>query len=112
MVPYPGWGVLMGRPKTAQPWGICDRTGFRYPLADLVYEVNNGTRTGLRVGRDIADPDHPQNFIRNVKTDDPKPLRDIRPDRYTDRGLFGFNPVGNPATLLVMRVGSVTVETA
>ena len=43
-------------------FGFCDRTGFRYPLEKLVYEVQNGVRTGLRVGYDVVDPDQPQNF--------------------------------------------------
>lgn len=43
-------------------FGFCDRTGFRYPLKDLVFEVRNGVKTGLRVGRDVVDPDQPQNF--------------------------------------------------
>ena len=43
-------------------FGFCDRTGFRYPLKDLVFEVRNGVKTGLRVGRDVVAPDHPQNF--------------------------------------------------
>lgn len=91
-------------------WGICDRTGFRYDLSDLVYEYVNGKRTGLRVGRDVADPDHPQNFLGRVQTDDPKPLIDPRPDPRNDIGLFGFNPVGNPGTVLTSHIGNVTVE--
>lgn len=100
----------MARASGKHAWGICDRTGFRYPLADLVYEYQNGVRTGIRVGRDIADPDHPQNFIGRVRTDDAQTLRDPRPDQLTDRGLFGWDPVGNPGTLLVSRVGRVSVE--
>jgi hypothetical protein len=91
-------------------FGFCDRTGFRYPLEDLVYEFQNGQRTGLRVGRDVADPDHPQNFLGRVTTDDPKPLNDPRPDALTDRGLFGWNPVGNPGNVIVSNVGFATVE--
>ena len=91
-------------------WGICDRTGFRYDLKDLVYEYQNGKRTGLRIGRDVADPDHPQNFIGEVITDDPKPLHDPRPDPLNDRGLYGFDPVGNDAEYLTTSVGNVTVE--
>ena len=50
-------------------YGFCDRTGFRYPLNELVDEFRNGVKTGLRVGRDVADGDHPQNFLgrSNVK---------------------------------------------
>ena len=71
----------MGRATGKYAFGICDRTGFRYPINELVYEFNNGKRTGLRVGRDVADRDHPQNFVGRIKTDDPQSLRDARPDR-------------------------------
>ena len=71
----------MTRAAGKYAFGICDRTGFRYPVKDLVHEFNNGKRTGLRVGRDVADQDHPQNFIGRVKTDDPQSLLDARPDR-------------------------------
>ena len=71
----------MTRAAGKYAFGICDRTGFRYPVKDLVHEFNNGKRTGLRVGRDVADQDHPQNFVGRVKSDDPQSLRDARPDR-------------------------------
>jgi hypothetical protein len=62
-------------------YGICDKTGFRYKLNELVFEVRNGIKTGLRVGRDVADPDHPQNHLGRVRTNDPQSIRDARPDR-------------------------------
>ena len=31
-------------------FGYCDKTGFRYPLADLVPEFNNGVKTGFLGG--------------------------------------------------------------
>ena len=62
-------------------YGICDRTGFRYPIKQLVFEVENGVRTGLRVGYDVADKDHPQNFLGRLKIDDTQSLLDARPDR-------------------------------
>lgn len=96
--------------RHSRAWGICDRTGFRYPLKDLVYEYENGQKTGRRVGRDVADADHPQNFVGRVRTDDPKPLHDPRPDPRSDVGLYGFNPVGNPGTLLTTSVGFAKVE--
>ena len=71
----------MTRATGKHAFGICDRTGFRYPIKDLVHEFNNGKRTGLRVGRDVADQDHPQNFVGRIKSDDPQSLRDSRPDR-------------------------------
>ena len=72
-------------------YGICDRSGFRYKLEDLVYEVQHGERTGLRVGYDIGDPDQ-------------------RPDTNPGRGLWGWNPVWNPAQYMVGSVGTLTVN--
>ena len=100
----------MGYTKGKHAWGICDMTGFRYPLSELVYEVNNGVRTGRRVGRDVSDPDHPQNFIGRVRTADNYSLYDPRPDPRDDIGLFGWTPVGNPANHLVAAVGKVRVN--
>ena len=71
----------MGKAVGKHAFGICDRTGFRYPVKELVFEFSNGKRTGLRVGKDVADKDHPQNFVGRVKTDDPQSIKDARPDR-------------------------------
>jgi len=92
-------------------FGFCDRTGFRYPLSDLVWEVRDGKQTGMRIGRDVVDPDHPQNFLGRVRVVDPQSLKDPRPDTSLDesRGLFGWNPVGDPVTSMVAAVGVVTV---
>ena len=81
-------------------FGFCDRTGFRYPLKDLVFEVRNGVKTGLRVGRDVVDPDQPQNFLGRIRIFDPQSLRDPRPDRSLEasRSFFGWNPVGDGGT--------------
>lgn len=90
--------------------GICDRTGFRYPLSELVWETKNGKRTGMRVGRDVADADHPQNFLGRLRIVDPKSLRDPRPENFKpSRGLFGWRPVGHPEVHLTGAVGTVTV---
>jgi hypothetical protein len=62
-------------------YGICDKTGFRYPLSKLVFEYRNGSKTGLRVGVDVIDPDHPQNFVGRIKFDDPQSVQDARVDR-------------------------------
>lgn len=77
-------------------YGFCDRTGFRYPLKDLVEEYVRGVPTGRRVGRDMVDPDHPQNWVGEAEVDDPKPLNDPRPDTSLreSRRMFSFNPVG------------------
>lgn len=89
-------------------FGFCDRTGFRYPLKDLVYEVENGVPNGLRVGRDVFDKDHPQNHLDQVDPADPQSLEDPRPDTFID-GLFGWNPVGNPGNVLQIETGRVGV---
>ena len=92
-------------------FGFCDRTGFRYPLNDLVDEYKNGVKTGLKIGRDVADGDHPQNFLGRVRIFDPQSLSGARPDRslVESRSLFGFDPVWNPAQHLTASVGRVTI---
>lgn len=74
-------------------YGICDKTGFRYKLNELVNEVKNGVRTGLRVGKDVVDPDHPQNFLGRLRISDPQSVRDARPDRTEPEAIamLGFN---------------------
>lgn len=79
-------------------YGFCDRTGFRYNLNDLVDEVKNGVRTGLKVGRDVADQDHPQNFLGRLRIHDPQSLRDPRPERKIESVTVTF-PVFNSATV-------------
>jgi hypothetical protein len=98
--------------RASKAFGFCDRTGFRYPLKDLVYEVRDGQQTGFRVGRDVVDPDHPQNFVGRLKVNDPQSLFDPRPDTSQDaaNALWGWNPVGNPAQSMVGSVGVVTVN--
>lgn len=94
-------------------FGYCDKTGFRYPLKDLVWEYKDGHRTGFRVGKDVVDPDHPQNFLGRVRVVDPQSLRNPRPDTSIDesRALFGWRPVGHPLLHLQGSVGTVTVDT-
>ena len=93
-------------------YGFCDRTGFRYPLNELVDEFKNGVRTGLRVGRDVSDGDHPQNFLGRMRIFDPQSLAHARPDRSLEesRQLFGFSPVWNPAQFMIASVGRVSVS--
>jgi hypothetical protein len=90
-------------------WGICDRTGMRYRLSDLVPEYRNGQRTGLRIGKDVVDPDHPQNFIGKVRIKDPQALRDPRPDtgEVFARGFFSWSPIGNPNVYVRCQIGTV-----
>ena len=103
----------MAYARGSKAFGFCDRTGFRYPLRDLVYEYQNGTRTGFRVGRDVADPDQPQNFLGKVKINDPQSLYDPRPDtaQAEANALWGWNPIWNPAQYIQSAVGTVTVTT-
>lgn len=93
-------------------FGHCDKTGFRYPLKDLVWEYKDGKRTGMRVGKDVVDPDHPQNFLGRVRVVDPQSLLNPRPDTslLDSRAFFGWNPVGNPLVHMVGSVGTVTVS--
>lgn len=93
-------------------FGYCDKTGFRYPLSDLVPEFNNGVRTGFLVGRDVVDPDQPQNFLGRLKIFDPQSLRNPRPDTSLEesRGLFGFNPVWNDLQFMQAEVGTVAIN--
>ena len=53
-------------------------------------------RQDFLLGRDVVDPDQPQNFLGRLKINDPQSLRDPRPDRalLESRALYGFNPVG------------------
>lgn len=99
----------MSYAKGKYAFGFSDRSGFRYPINELVDEVRNGSKTGVMVGRDEFDPDHPQNFLGRVKVDDPQALKLTRPDT-TIESLFGFDPVGNPAQYMVGLIGRVTVD--
>lgn len=79
-------------------YGFCDRTGFRYKLSDLKPEYVAGVKTGLMVGKDVWDSDHPQNFLGKMGDyTDPQALENPRPDTAQDesRKLSAFNPVGN-----------------
>ena len=103
----------MGRATGKYAFGICDRTGFRYPINELVYEFNNGKRTGLRVGKDVADRDHPQNFVGRIKTDDPQSLKDARPDRteplLLQVGVARFDDFDAKIDPLFAKVGTVSI---
>ena len=98
--------------RSKYAFGFCDRTGFRYPLNELVDEFKNGVKTGLRVGRDVADGDHPQNFLGRVRIFDPQSLALARPVRSLEesRLVFGFSPVWNPAQFMTGSVGRVVVS--
>ena len=103
----------MSYAKAKYAFGFCDKTGFKYPLKDLVPEYNNGVKTGFLVGRDVVDPDQPQNFLGRLKINDPQSLRNPRPDTslVESRALYGFDPVGNAAVFMTASVGRVSVTT-
>ncbi len=90
--------------KGKYAFGYCDKTGFRYDLKDLVDEVNNGTKTGFRVGKDVVDPDHPQNFLGRIRIFDPQSLLNPRPERFTESVTITF-PTFDVATLTRINVG-------
>jgi len=103
--------------RARKAFGFCDKTGFRYPLKDLVYEIKDGVKTGFRVGRDVVDPDHPQNFLGRVRINDPQALRDPRPDRFVEPVIFSYPALDGetletygPPNALVTSAGQVTVQ--
>ena len=106
----------MAYAKGKYAFGICDRTGFRYPIEDLVYEFTNGKRNGLRVGRDVVDPDHPQNYVGQIKSDDPQCIIDARPDQTEPLelsvGVAQFDDFDLKISPIFGLVGIVTVTTS
>ena len=95
-------------------YGYCDRTGFRYPLKDLVRQFENLRPNGLLVGKDMVDIDHEQLQIGRVKSDDPQTLKDPRPDKELaeSRALFAWNPVGGGVTVFGSRTLGLDVTAA
>jgi hypothetical protein len=78
--------------KGKHAYGICDRTGFRYPLKDLRNQIKDKKRTGLLVGKDVLDKDQPQLQLGRLRLNDPQALPQT--DLEASRGLSGFNPIG------------------
>lgn len=105
----------MAYAKGKKAYGFCDRTGFRYKLTDLVDEVRNGVKTGFRVGRDVADGDHPQNHLGRLRIADSMGLRNPRPENKREDTTITFpifdlttlQFISNPFT--VVRLGEVSV---
>ena len=91
--------------KHKKAYGFCDRTGFRYPLKDLVPQFENRRPTGLLVGRNMVDEDHPQLQLGSVDASDRQSLDDPRPDRELpeSQALWAWNPVGGGVTALGSR---------
>lgn len=91
-------------------FGFCDRCGFRADLKKLVYQVVNQKPTGLKVCQVCNDKDQPQLQLGRFPINDPVALYQPRPDISKGYGLFGWNPVGNPATFMTGNVGSVYIQ--
>ena len=94
--------------------GICDRSGFQYPLKDLVPQYINGKPSGLMVGKDMVDIDHEQLRIGEVDANDKQSLDNPRPDQNVaaSRALSSWKPVGANMPPMVGAVGRVTVTTS
>lgn len=76
------------------PIGVCDRCGFTVKHNELRHEFVNRRQTNLLVCGACYDEDHPQLYgMQDLKIDDPRPIRDARPDNYNP-GLWGWNPLG------------------
>jgi hypothetical protein len=100
----------VGKTSGKHAFGFCDRTGFRYPLDQLVEEYENGVPTGLLVGYDMVDPDHPQLHLDDLgDISDDMSLPNPRPDLtiLESRRMFSFNPVGMGNMLMKVSVGKV-----
>ena len=59
--------------KRPVPQGICDASGFKFPLSELVRQWD-----GALVHRRFVDKRNPQDFVRGVKDD--MGLRNPRPE--------------------------------
>lgn len=103
-------------------YGFCDRCGFRYPLKKLRNEIQDRVPTNLYVCPTCYDEDQPQQWIGDIKVDDPRPLRNPRPDPALaeSRRLFSWDPVGGGVYAFgnetlglkaTSAVGQVTVNT-
>lgn len=113
--------VFMSAGKKA--YGFSDRSGFRYPLNELVDQFENKRPTGMKVGMDELDIDHEQLRLNEVSGSEDVSLKDPRPDRELSqtRSLWAWNPVGGGVTQfgsstvgldMSAVVGRVTVETS
>jgi hypothetical protein len=93
--------------KGKQAFGFSDRSGFRYPLKELVPQYINGRPSGLLVGKDELDIDHEQLRLGDLNIREDQSLLDPRPDKelLESRALAAFDPVGGG----VSELGSVTI---
>jgi len=109
---------MMTNARGKYAFGFCDKTGFRYPLDQLVDEYENGVKNGFRVGFDVVDPDQPQNFLGRVRIDDPQSLLNPRPDKFIEGAevtfpTFDLDTVQTiPLPLIRAEAGSITITDA
>ena len=66
----------MGRRGPSEPYAICQRTGQRFPVREIVKEK----RTGLFVHYSVVDPEHPQENPRVVARPEEPRRTFINPD--------------------------------
>lgn len=60
--------------------GICDRCAQRFLLRELKPLIVKRKHTGLKVCKACWEPSHPQLDVGEKKYDDPKAVKDPRPD--------------------------------
>lgn len=89
---------------------ICDRCGFSMKYQDLRVQVIDARPVKILVCDSCLDVDHPQLQLGKVPVNDPQALRDARPDINPGTGLFGWEPIGNPAQYLTGSVGQVAIQ--
>jgi hypothetical protein len=92
--------------------GFCDRCGFRYKLSELRAESVNRVNVGNSICPTCYDVDHEQYSLQHMDFHDPQALRNPAGDNALEasRKFFGWNPVGNQATLIKASAGKVTVS--
>ncbi len=92
--------------------GVCDMCGQVFKLKQLLKEVYNQRFTGFLVCPECWDEDQPQLQLGRYPVNDPQALENPRPDINVliSRGLFGFNPVGNPSTVCNAQCGHISVN--
>ena len=107
--------------KGTKALGICDRCGFSYKLNALKYEIQNGTRNGLRVCNSCFDVDQPQLKVGQLNTSDTQALFNARADsgRSESTTYGSFDPIGGGVdvfgsstmnTKMEGKVGKITVS--
>ncbi len=92
--------------------GICDRCGLKWKLKKLKGEFVRGAPRNNRVCPICYDPDHPLNWEGSMNFTEASGLRNPRPDSaelQAVRSMPAWNPVGNPATTMRAKVGTVRV---